>query len=409
MIKNNNMNGKIKGKSIWNFVMALDWEIDNIEDRLEHVRKILGEYQIGDINFYHEFFEEVFNQDNPHSKVKLILGSDDARYEESNIAKALEIIESYILCSRDEIEERKKNEVKYRIYNSKELLKRFDQERNLMYKLSTVNSDKSNNYDKDDNRKDENYEGNVFEIFQLPKNYKKAKDIIIEKKDFKKFPLLNDYQQSIKHMKEKLKELMKIDENKLEEEDLRDLRSRKKMITKNLKLLKLDMLDAKKQLQMPIIWKAPLKDNGGADYDMLDMFDKNVVKELLRIHKQVDLQDDLSCILVDLQNLMNKIKFTERQQEVLDMWSKGLTTDAIAKELNVKPQTITGCLNSIVDLIVKQYEEEYENWYYLNIRKGQYKQCNKCNEVKLINQFNKNGKKGLMPMCKKCERKRKKK
>lgn len=34
MIKNNNMNGKIKGKSIWNFVMALDWSLDNVEDRL---------------------------------------------------------------------------------------------------------------------------------------------------------------------------------------------------------------------------------------------------------------------------------------------------------------------------------------------------------------------------------------
>lgn len=404
MIKNNNMNGKIKGKSIWNFVMALDWSLDNVEDRLEHVRKILGEYKIGDVNFYHEFFEEVFNQDNPHSKVKLILSTDDARYEESNIAKALEVIESYILCSRDEIEERKKNETKYKIYNSNELLKRFEQERNLMYKLSTVNSDKSNNYDKDDSRKDKDYDGNVFEIFQLPKNYKKVKDIVIEKKDFKRFPILNDYQQSINHMKEKLKELMEIDENKLNEEDLRDLRSRKKMIMKNLKLLKLDMLDAKKQLEMPIIWKAPLKDNGSADYDMLDMFDKNVVKELLRVHKQVDLQDELSCILVDLENLIKKINFTKRQREVLDMWSKGLSASAIARELNVKPQTIAASLDSVIALIVKQYEKDYEDWYYLNIRKGQYKKCSKCGETKLISRFDKKGKQGLQSRCKKCRK-----
>lgn len=404
MIKNNNMNGKIKGKSIWNFVMALDWSLDNVEDRLEHVRKILGEYKIGDVNFYHEFFEEVFNQDNPHSKVKLILSTDDARYEESNIAKALEVIESYILCSRDEIEERKKNETKYKIYNSNELLKRFEQERNLMYKLSTVNSDKSNNYDKDDSRKDKDNDGNVFEIFQLPKNYKKVKDIVIERKDFKRFPILNDYQQSINHMKEKLKELMEIDENKLNEEDLRDLRSRKKMIMKNLKLLKLDMLDAKKQLEMPIIWKAPLKDNGSADYDMLDMFDKNVVKELLRVHKQIDLQDELSCILVDLENLINKINFTKRQREVLDMWSRGLSASAIARELNVKPQTIAASLDSVIALIVKQYEKDYEDWYYLNIRKGQYKKCSKCGETKLISRFDKKGKQGLQSRCKKCRK-----
>lgn len=406
MIKNNNMNGKIKGKSIWNFVMALDWSLDNVEDRLEHVRKILGEYKIGDVNFYHEFFEEVFNQDNPHSKVKLILSTDDARYEESNIAKALEVIESYILCSRDEIEERKKNETKYKIYNSNELLKRFEQERNLMYKLSTVNSDKSNNYDKDDRRKDRDNDSNIFEIFQLPKNYKKVKDIVIEKKDFKRFPILNDYQQSINHMKEKLKELMEIDENKLNEEDLRDLRSRKKMIMKNLKLLKLDMLDAKKQLEMPIIWKAPLKDNGSADYDMLDMFDKNVVKELLRVHKQVDLQDELSCILVDLENLIKKINFTKRQREVLEMWSKGLSASAIARELNVKPQTIAASLDSVIALIVKQYEKDYEDWYYLNIRKGQYKKCKICNKNKLINNFDikKDNKDGHKNICKECQK-----
>lgn len=197
---------------------------------------------------------------------------------------------------------------------------------------------------------------------------------------------------------------MEIDENKLNEEDLRDLRSRKKMIMKNLKLLKLDMLDAKKQLEMPIIWKAPLKDNGSADYDMLDMFDKNVVKELLRVHKQVDLQDELSCILVDLENLIKKINFTKRQREVLDMWSRGLSASAIARELNVKPQTIAASLDSVIALIVKQYEKDYEDWYYLNIRKGQYKKCSKCGETKLISRFDKKGKQGLQSRCKKCRK-----
>lgn len=164
------------------------------------------------------------------------------------------------------------------------------------------------------------------------------------------------------------------------------------------------MLEVKKQLQMPIIWKAPLKDNGKADYDMLDMFNKNVVKELLRVHKQVDLQDDLSCILVDLENLINKIEFTERQQEVLELWSNGIEEVPIAKELNVKQQVIHKILNSIVDRIVKQYEEDYEDWYYLNIRKGTYKKCSRCNEVKLINQFDKDktGKLGVRGYCKKC-------
>ena len=405
MITNNNMNGEIKGKSIWNFVTALDWELDNVEDRLNHVRKILGEYQVDGVNFYHEYFDEVFNQDNPHSKVNLILSTSSARYDESNISKALEIIESYILCSRDEIENRKKDKIVYKIYNSKELLDRFKQEEKLTYKLASVNSDRSNNYDKgDENRLDKESE-NVFAIFQLPKNYKKVKDIVIEKRDFERFPILKEYQRSINHMESELQKLMKIDFKKIKDKEVKDdIRNRKNILKKNLRLLKLDMLDAKKMIERPIIWKSPLKDSGCADYDLLDMFDKEVVKELLRVHKGVDLQDDLSCILVDLENLINKIEFTDKQRKVLELWSNGLATGEISKKLNVKPNTVVSCLNSVVDLIVKQYEKEYEEWYYLNIRKGEYKKCSKCGEIKLISQFDKNGKKGFKSMCKKCRK-----
>ena len=405
MITNNNMNGEIKGKSIWNFVTALDWELDNVEDRLNHVRKILGEYQVDGVNFYHEYFDEVFNQDNPHSKVNLILSTSSARYDESNISKALEIIESYILCSRDEIENRKKDKIVYKIYNSKELLDRFKQEENLTYKLASVNSDRSNNYDKgDENRLDKEFE-NVFAIFQLPKNYKKVKDIVIEKRDFERFPILKEYQCSINHMESKLQELMKIDLKKIKDKEVKDdIRNRKNILKKNLRLLKLDMLDAKKMIEKPIIWKSPLKDSGCADYDILDMFDKEVVKELLRVHKNVDLQDDLSCILVDLENLINKIEFTDKQRKVLELWSNGLATGEISKKLNVKPNTVASCLNGVVDLIVKQYEKEYEEWYYLNIRKGIYKKCSRCGEVKLVSQFDKDkkGKYGVRGYCKNC-------
>ena len=171
--------------------------------------------------------------------------------------------------------------------------------------------------------------------------------------------------------------------------------------------VKKDMMEVKRQLQMPIIWKSPLKDEGGADYNELDMFDKNTVKELLRVHKQLDLQDDLSCILVDLDNLINKIELNDRQHEILEMWRNGVETGTIAKILNVKPQTIHGNIDSIVETIIKQYEEDYENWYYLNINKGQYKKCSRCGEIKLISQFNKEpkGKDGYKKHCKKCYKK----
>ena len=402
MIEHNNMNGEIKGKNIWSFVLELDWTLKKTEDRIKLVEKILGKYEIDGVAFYHEYFEEVFNQDNPHSKVKLLLGANSVRYDESNISKALEIIESYILCTDEEKELRNKDKIKYKIYNSKELFDRFKQEERLIYKLSSVNSDRSNNYDKGDYRKDRENE-NVFEIFQLPKGYKKAKDILIKKSDIEKYPILKDYQNSIDYLKNKLEELSKIDENEFEnEESLKEFRQYKNMIRRNLKSLKIDMLDIKKMILKPIDWKSPLKDSGSVDYDELDMFDKNTVKELLRVHKQLDLQDDLSCILVDLDNLIEKIDFTYEQVKLLEGWRNGVNLDIIGKELNVNKGALEKRLDTIINMIIKQYEEDYENWYYLNIRKGQYKRCSRCGEVKLISCFSKNGNR-LRGNCKRCK------
>ena len=134
------------------------------------------------------------------------------------------------------------------------------------------------------------------------------------------------------------------------------------------------------------------------------MFDKNVVKELLKVKKQVDLQDDLSCILVDLENLINKVEFTDRQKIILDMWMNGACINDIAKVLKVKQNSISEALDKVVNLIIKQYEEEYEDWYYLNIRKGNYKTCCKCKEVKLTSRFDKKGKQGLQSRCKQCRK-----
>jgi phage pi2 protein 07 len=161
------------------------------------------------------------------------------------------------------------------------------------------------------------------------------------------------------------------------------------------------MLDLKKILQRPIIWKAPLKDNGYPSWDELDMFDKKVVKELLRVHKGNDLQDDLTCIIEDLKILIEKIDFTDKQRKILDMWSCGMTAEDISKYTKTTGDAVLKALDTIVNKIIKQYEEEYTDWYYLNICKGEYKKCSKCGEIKLVSNFCKNGNR-LRGNCKNC-------
>ena len=384
---NNNFYGKIGGKHIGNF-LNFNYKLNTCEDRIAFVNEVLEMYKVDGVEFYHEYFDEVYDQERKHSKIDLVIDKSKSTYTTSNIASSLELIANYILAV-DDVDDK----VNYKIYTSEELFKRACQEFNVINDVVKANGGLDMKYEEEGNKSVE-----AFPFFQLPKNYKKVKDLKLEKEDLEKYPPMKDYYEFYNYLKEESKRLWGT--KNLSKEEM----VRRGKIKKLLPEIKKDMIDTKKQLQMPIIWKSPLKDNGGADYDLLDMFDKEVVKELLRVHKGVDLQDDLSCILVDLENLINKIEFTDKQRKVLELWSNGLATGEISKKLNVKPNTVVSCLNGVVDLIVKQYEKEYEEWYYLNIRKGIYKKCSRCGEVKLVSQFDKDkkGKYGVRGYCKNC-------
>ena len=379
---NNHFYGKINGKSIGSF-LKFNYNLNTCEERIDFVNEVLEMYRVDGVEFYNEYFDEVYDQDRKFGKIDIVIGKDKSQYTESNIASALEMIANYILA----VDEKDKG-INYKIYTSEELFNRACREYNVINSVAKANGGLDMNYGENISE--------AFPIFQLPKNFKKVKDLKVEKKDLEKYPPMKDYTDFYEYLKEESKRLWNT--KGLSKEDM----VRRSKIKKILPEIKKDIIEVKKQLQMPIIWKAPLKDNGSADYDELDMFDKNVVKVLLQVHKQVDLQDDLSCILVDLDNLINNIKFTERQYEVLELWRNGLTIENISKELHVIQSTVSITLDRAIDSIIKQYEKEYEEWYYLNIRKGTYKKCSKCGEVKLISQFSKNGNR-LRGNCKDCK------
>lgn len=413
---NNNFYGRISGKNIFDFIKDLDYKLKTTEERIDLVNDRLETYEIEGVEFYHSYFDEVYDQERKYGKIDIVINNSKTTYSESNVARGLEILGSYILNAPDEKEYRKLNDVNYKLYNSKELYNRAIQEEQLIYQLSSVNSDRSNNYeyssnnDYNDPRKDIDREGSSFAIFQLPKNYKKVKDIIIEPKDFKRFPILQEYQNSIDNLKNRLDNLMEFSKFISSKNDddfielIKENKLHKRIIQNNLKSLKIDMLDIKKKLEQPIIWKSPLKDDGFPCWDELDMFDKKHIKELLKVKRGNDLQDDLSCIVMDLNNLLDTIEFTDNQRNVLELYRKGLSITEISNELDLHHSVVNRTLNSILNLIIKAYEEIYTDWYYLNICKGEYKKCSKCGEIKLVSEFNKKGKQGYQPNCKKCRK-----
>lgn len=384
---NNHFYGAIGGKRINDF-LKFDYSLNSCKERIDFVNEVLGMYEVDGVEFYHEYFDEVYDQEKKNGKIDIVISNSKSQYSESNVANSLEIIANYILAM-----DKKENDVNYKVYTSEELFNKACQEFNLINNVARANGGLAtiDNYDKITGAKCES-----FPIFQLPKNYKKVKDLKFEMKDLNKYPPMKDYYDFYEYLKGESKRLWS--KGKLTKDEI----IKRGRINKIMVEVKKDMMEVKRQLQMPIIWKSPLKDEGGADYDELDMFDKNTVKELLRVHKQLDLQNDLSCILVDLDNLINRIELNDRQHEILEMWRNGVETGTIAKILNVKPQTIHGNIDSIVETIIRQYEEDYENWYYLNIRKGQYKKCSRCGEIKLVSQFSKNGNR-LRGNCKRCK------
>lgn len=62
--------------------------------------------------------------------------------------------------------------------------------------------------------------------------------------------------------------------------------------------------------------------------------------------------------------------------------------------------------NKIPKLIASVAEDEFLDWYYLNIEKGKYKRCSRCGQIKLAhNKYfskNKTSRDGFYSICKKC-------
>lgn len=118
-----------------------------------------------------------------------------------------------------------------------------------------------------------------------------------------------------------------------------------------------------------------------------------------------DLQNDVACIVYDLDHTISLCEFTDIQSQVLRLYREDKTQQDIADILKISQQMVNSYINAIFNKIANKNLELYEDWYYLNICKGEYKKCSKCNEIKLVSRFDKNGRQGYMSMCKKCRKK----
>lgn len=157
-----------------------------------------------------------------------------------------------------------------------------------------------------------------------------------------------------------------------------------------------------------IYFKDVLKGSTVIDYDEFDFFNKNHVLALLNMPvRQIAPDDDLSLVLYDLELLMNNIEIREEDLDIVNKYRGGISQDDIVKELGVSQQNVSQIINKLSDNVIQEYENIYEDWYYLDRVKGKYKKCSKCGEIKLHNKFRKDALKidGLRYNCRQCDKK----
>ena len=385
----NNFYGKINGKSIFDYQIDKDkYKLETVEERIEYIKELLNLKYIDGVELNGDlFWDEIFEQKNEKtSHINLTPNNDTDLYSDSNICKVLESFGTYIL--QPDKEYRKKNKLK--IYNDEiEFQKALKKEKATICKYGEqINED------------------DPMIILKPNKNIKLVPNRSISKEYIKEHKELQCYQELIDHLNE-------VQSDK----ELQNNINKKMNMNKNegwfkykcdymKSSLRSDMEYVQNSYNPLYIPKKLLKDNGSVTWDCLDTLDVTHVKPLLQLYREKDEYDftsDIDCILYDLGQVLNKVKLTDKQNEVLELWMHGVTIKNIAKELNRDRRAIERMLDTIIEKIVQVYEKEIEDWYYLNICKGEYKRCNKCGEIKLINKFNKNGKGGVRNMCKICQ------
>ena len=371
--------GNIDGKCINDYYTSQsDLDLETYEDRLKRVIEILN---IDDDGFSNDkFLSEIFEIE--EGTVVNVHVNKNQLWSESNVCEVLESLGTFLLNASDIKTDNK-------IYDTNGELKLHNKEQNLLkLKGNTTELIKTNETD-----------GAFKPVIMLDEesykgNYKKSKKLELSENDYKKYPELKDYENYKRWLRYIHDDKNARDElaNKI---NIKQRYSSGKLIYKTRHIrskLKDDMLLYKEHIIQPIRFKAPLKDSGCPSWDELDMFDEDIVYNLLPLKIEPnDLQDDLYWIIKDLDELITRCKFTEKQKYILDSYRDGMPISIIAKDCGINDSAVVKSIKSCVKIIINQYEKEYSDWYYLNICKGEYKTCKECGEVKLISEFNKNG------------------
>ncbi|MEH7210072.1 hypothetical protein V7094_28355 [Priestia megaterium] len=336
--------GEIEGKTISDF-QQYDPSLTKYNDRLHLVDEMIND-EDGEM---HEFFSTYFGQyydANPTQSGWMA--------EQDAVCKTLEGLGTYLLNAKDIDSNRK---IKYRFWKSEREFKQYKESNNV--NTSTLESGMEEGVE-------------VIDMFYSndEKNYKLATDQKLFAKDIKDVAEIRVLQDAIDRAKQEsfvLAVQRKIDEILPIIDDEKILTRLKKIrgnvqnyVTVWVRDMKENQLAIKVAVKRPVAFRNVLKDEGVPNkLDDALMSDEAVNKVLLTmLGSAEDLMSDIGVMVYDFNCLLNRMDFTERQQQIIDMFRSGYRQNELEDTLGLDRRTISDTISRIAKKVAKFYVKD---------------------------------------------------
>lgn len=328
---------KIGDVDLYSIKSMINYKIDNIEDRMKCVDIALAHGN----TFYQEYFDKYCDPG---------ITNSDMLLSDSNVVQSLESMANYILAKDDEYN---KTESSY-----------FVREQELNRKIL-----KEDEFDGTDTSMLEGSEDNPqFIEAKNNQNFKKTKKQSIKSDDLKRNDelgfILRDYNNFLELIAKYTKKDSKAENRKADTFTYK----------KHQGAIKDDMIICKDSLMRTHGYTLKyFSESTQPNYDMIDLSNVNhllggevkysniTIKSdgLLSFTPTDDYQDDFNCIIVDLQNLVDKTDLDEFELNVLELYRGGMSVYNISQELNTYSDKVSRAINRIAKKVSKKAKELY--------------------------------------------------
>ena len=434
MLANGRFGGTIGGKKLSDYKKMIDWDIDNEDKRLKLIEDIFNLDNIGSLE---EFWQEVWDC----GICKTNLSKTDARWEETDVAKFLDIVGSYLLYGYQKKKKRNKdlelfesisyddvtNDKNYRLAPPNKIEKSDYEVRELFRSTyeDYVEKVKDKGYEIKEKESWERIKHNEEEKVKLLKEAKYNLDILKEQMEelkqgnrlqYNKEILIKTSNENIEIKLSKQleryglsnKEVLEI-ENKTSKDKYRTTNVMLWHLQSNLKDMKDYMISCKLSYTNRVMINPPKCSTNNNLLDKVNYLDSTHIRGLLNLGEmKLDPSKNIAIIANDINKKIKEMhlngELSDRDIYIIEGVKYNVSLKVLGKELGITGDAVDKTLNRICDNIVKSFYEEHMDLYFLNVSKGTYKTCNRCGKIKLTNQFDKNGKKGLLSICKKCRK-----